>query len=186
MNSLSKPGFGAAEFRTTGKIWPAALLFTLMIAFFAWDHASELHAGVSLNHTLIELAILVVAFGSASYLWDQLQKSRRIEHRLADKLEIAEKQVSEWQHKEHELIQNVRQAIDRQFEAWNLNESEREIAWSLLKGLSMKDIAKSRDSTDRSIRQQAYVLYRKAGLAGRAELSAYFLGGLIHPEEPLS
>lgn len=164
--------------------WWALILFVSTIALFVWDHASDNHESAPLHHVVIELLMLLVAMACAAYLWSRLQQARQHERQLSKQLRLAEERVSRWQTEEHNLIQDLRKAIERQFAAWDFTDAEREIAWSLLRGMSMKDIASARDSTDRSIRQQAYVLYHKADLAGRAELSAFFLGGLIQSEHP--
>ncbi len=49
----------------------------------------------------------------------------------------------------------------------------------MLKGMSSKDIALARATSEATIRQQAQGVYRKSGLSGRAELSAYFLESLF-------
>jgi hypothetical protein len=51
----------------------------------------------------------------------------------------------------------------------------------LLKGLTHKEIAEARSTTETTIRQQALALYRKSGLRSRAELSAFFLEDLLRP-----
>jgi DNA-binding CsgD family transcriptional regulator len=45
----------------------------------------------------------------------------------------------------------------------------------------MKEIADARGTAERTARQQALAVYRKAGLGGRAELSAFFLEDLLLP-----
>ena len=69
-------------------------------------------------------------------------------------------------------------AIQRQFDDWGLTPAEAEIAGLMLKGLSLKDIAGLRRTSEATIRQQAQGVYRKSGLSNRAELSAYFLEDL--------
>ena len=51
----------------------------------------------------------------------------------------------------------------------------------MLKGLSFKEIAPVRGTSERTVRQQALAVYAKAGLAGRAELAAFFLEDLLVP-----
>ncbi|MEE4298884.1 MAG: LuxR C-terminal-related transcriptional regulator, partial [Pseudomonadales bacterium] len=70
-------------------------------------------------------------------------------------------------------------AIEAQFRGWGLSTAEAEIGMLLLKGLSLKEIAALRETSERTVREQARAVYRKAGLAGRAELSAYFLEDLL-------
>jgi DNA-binding CsgD family transcriptional regulator len=57
----------------------------------------------------------------------------------------------------------------------------RAAALLLLKGLSVKEIASVRATSERTIRAQSAALYSKAGLTGRAALSAFFLEDLLAP-----
>ena len=51
----------------------------------------------------------------------------------------------------------------------------------MLKGLSHKEIADIRATSETTIRQQALAVYRKSDLRSRAELSAFFLEDLLLP-----
>ncbi|MGH8595878.1 MAG: LuxR C-terminal-related transcriptional regulator, partial [Gammaproteobacteria bacterium] len=62
-------------------------------------------------------------------------------------------------------------------------EAEREVALLLLKGLSSKEIAAVRGVSERTVREQSRAIYSKAGLTGRAALSAFFLEDLLAPIE---
>ena len=53
----------------------------------------------------------------------------------------------------------------------------------MLKGLSHKEIARLRLTSETTVRQQAAAIYRKSGLASRAELAAFFLEDLLAPRE---
>jgi hypothetical protein len=55
------------------------------------------------------------------------------------------------------------------------------VAMLLLKGLGHKEAASVLDRSERTVRQHAVSVYRKSGLAGRAELSAFFLEDLLLP-----
>ncbi len=44
-----------------------------------------------------------------------------------------------------------------------------------MKGLSMKEIAAIRNTSESTVRQQATSIYRKANVHGRQEFIAYFL-----------
>ena len=72
-------------------------------------------------------------------------------------------------------------AIDHQFERWELSPAEREVALLLLKGLRIEGDRGGARTSERTVRQQALAVYRKAGLAGRAELAAFFLEDLLRP-----
>ena len=83
-----------------------------------------------------------------------------------------------WRELSRTHIEGLSAAIARQFDAWNLSAAEAEIAGLMLKGMSLREIAAARRTSDTTIRQQAASIYRKSGLSGRAELSAYFLDSL--------
>jgi putative tricarboxylic transport membrane protein len=73
--------------------------------------------------------------------------------------------------------------IEREFDRWELTSAERSVAHLTLKGLRLKDIARARNTSDRTVRQQAQAIYRKAGLDGRTDLSAYFLESVLGAAE---
>ena len=70
-------------------------------------------------------------------------------------------------------------AIADQFRAWGLTPAEADVARLLLLGLSHKEIAAARDTSERTARDQGQAVYKKAGVAGRAELAAFFLEDLL-------
>lgn len=73
--------------------------------------------------------------------------------------------------------------IKDEFQKWDLTAAEREIAMLLLKGLRLKEIADARGTSERTVRQQAQTVYKKAGLAGRFELAAYFIEDVMQSME---
>lgn len=66
-------------------------------------------------------------------------------------------------------------AVKDAFEQWKLTPAEREIVELMLQGLRYKQIAGHRGTSERTVRQQAQVILKKAGLDGRADLAAHFL-----------
>ena len=72
--------------------------------------------------------------------------------------------------------------MDRQFQDWGLTGAEREVGLLILKGLSHKEIAALRATTEATVRQQAQSIYRKAELPGKTAFSAYFLEDLLTPD----
>ena len=71
--------------------------------------------------------------------------------------------------------------MQRQFEAWQLTESEQDVVILMLKGLSFREVAELRETREKTVRQQASTIYRKAGVGGRNELAAWFLEDLLVP-----
>ena len=90
---------------------------------------------------------------------------------------------AEWRSRAQATLLSLSDAIEDQFATWELTTAERDVAGLILKGMSLKDIALARDTSEATIRQQAQSVYRKAGLTGRAELSAYFLEDLFNVRE---
>lgn len=89
------------------------------------------------------------------------------------------KDAESWQQKTADIMHGFSKLISRQLNDWCLTDAEKNIAILLLKGLSIKEIAVIRGTSDITVRQQATALYNKAGLNGRAELSAFFLEDLL-------
>jgi len=72
-------------------------------------------------------------------------------------------------------------AINEEFDAWRLSLAERDVAWFLLKGLPMKEIARLRGASETTVRKQARAIYSKAGLEGRSDLAAHILDRCLVP-----
>jgi len=96
----------------------------------------------------------------------------------------AREEGESWRRHSKLLLEGLSNAIQLQFDEWALTPAEVDIVRLMLKGLSTKEIASLRATTDATIRQQALGIYRKSGLANRAELSAFFLEDLL--EDPKS
>src|SRR5690349_24570886 len=105
---------------------------------------------------------------------------------LVRDLDAARIQGRQWRDETRALLRGLGEAIDRQFVTWKLTDAEREIGLLILKGLSLKEIASVRVTSERTIRAQAQSIYAKAGLSGRAALSAFFLEDLLAPIERAS
>lgn len=153
----------------------AIVLFGLVIMLAGWDIWGDFGDGVSTWHLVFEGTILVVAISGVVLMWQQLDRTRSD---LVEALVEAES----WKKESAELIQGLAVAIERQFERWSLSAAEAEIGLFLLKGLSLKEIAVFRDTSERTVREQARALYRKSGLSGRPALSAFFLEDLLLPQ----
>ena len=96
-------------------------------------------------------------------------------------LSKAVESASVWKQKAELLRVGISEGIQAQLEAWGLSTAEQEVSFLLIKGLSLNEIADVRSTTEKTVRQQASSIYRKSGLAGRAQLSAYFLEDLLGP-----
>ena len=102
---------------------------------------------------------------------------------LIRSLDAARIEGRQWRDETRALLKGLGEAIDRQFLTWKLTEAERDVGLLILKGLSLKEIAAMRVTSERTVRAQARSIYAKAGLSGRAALSAFFLEDLLLPAQ---
>lgn len=91
-----------------------------------------------------------------------------------------------WKMETESLRGELLRSIDHQLEVWGLSQAEKEVALHILKGLSLKEIAKQRFTQEKTARVQATAIYSKSGLSGRHELMAFFLDSLFTPMKTLS
>ncbi len=132
---------------------------------------------------LAEPVLIVLAVAGVVHLLGRMQRQHLEQLSLMRDLEVARAEGAQWRADMRELLKGLGSAIDSQFDRWQLTAAEREIALLMLKGLSHKEIALARDTSERTIRQQAQAIYGKANLSGRAALSAFFLEDLLLPRE---
>ena len=167
--------------------WTPFVLLIIAV-LMALDMVEDAQGADAFSHLLREAAVLLLSVGAASALLVRTRRSeaesRRIRqraHRLTGDLLCARADTARWRTEAELALAGLGAAIDAQFDRWELTPAEREVGLLLLKGLSLKEIADLRASSERTVRQQASVVYHKAGLAGRAELSAFFLEDLLLP-----
>jgi DNA-binding CsgD family transcriptional regulator len=100
---------------------------------------------------------------------------------LRRQLEDARTEIAYERDRAREFLNGLGDEIDKQFETWGLTAAEREVALLILKGLRHKEIATARNTSEGTVRQQALMVYKKAGLDGRTDLAAFFLEDLLPP-----
>jgi len=135
---------------------------------------------------LVDIVPIVLTSVGVVLLFRETQRQRDEHVRVIRDLEVARVQGQRWRSEARTLLQGLGEAIDAQFSRWNLTAAEREVALLLLKGLSHQEIAAVRTTSERTVREQARAVYSKAGLSGRATLSAFFLEDLLAPIEGVS
>ena len=114
----------------------------------------------------------------------EAREMRRERYRLLDDLDVARRDGACWREASRAHVQGLSRAIASQFAAWGLTEAEADVAGLILKGLSHKEIATLRLGSEATVRQHATAVYRKSGLPGRAQLTAFFLEDLLMPVDP--
>lgn len=153
----------------------------LIAALVAFDVGTDLVQGASAWHVALEIAAGIAAVAGAAYLLrDTLRLRRRLATQARD-LSAYRQQAAAWQAQARLHVEGLARSIDRQLDQWQLSVAEKEVAFLLLKGLSLKDIAALRGTAEKTVRAQSAAVYAKSGLAGRTELSAFFLEDLLLP-----
>lgn len=157
------------------------VIFALIATLMAMDVVIAYRHGEPLALQSIDLVIFATALAGFSFLWWQMAVARRLSERLDVELAQARAEARRWSAEARGALEGLGSAIDRQFERWGLSPAEREVALLQLKGLRHKTIAELRQTSERTVRQQALAVYRKSGLNGRTDLAAFFLEDLLLP-----
>lgn len=183
---------GAHDFTSERSLLTLTLVvFALMACLAAVDLVSDLQEGTTILHVTVEATILLVGFLGAALVARRLMIVTRLARAasaearaLAGELAKSAVEAERWRSEARDLMRGLSQAIDEQFDRWQLSPAEKEVGLLLLKGLSHREIAEARSVTEATARQQARAVYKKAGLSGRHDLAAFFLEDLMLPPEP--
>jgi DNA-binding CsgD family transcriptional regulator len=162
----------------------AVALFAAIAILMAIDLLEDSATGVDTAHLLLEGAVMVLAGAGVGALWRGLRTAQALAAKLDTDLEAARIEAVRDREEARQALQGLGQAIDSQFERWELTPAEREVGLLMLKGLSHREVADVRSTSEATVRQQALVIYRKSGLRNRSELSAFFLEDLLLPRTP--
>jgi len=169
---------------TRTRIWATVAAIAGILLFLGLEIMEEPEATpLDLFKELLETAPIVLTMVGVVLLFRVTQRQRDEHLQVIRDLEIARVQGQRWRSESRTLLNGLGDAIAAQFTRWNLTEAEREVALLLLKGLSSKEVAAVRAASERTVREQARSVYAKAGVTGRAGLSAFFLEDLLAPIE---
>lgn len=132
-------------------------------------------------HVIYEVALIVGALATTVLLWLRWIRAERSLSTTRRALQERQAERDAWRTSAERALLGFSAAIDDQLSRWGLTAAEREVALLMLKGKSHKAIAYETGRSERTVRQHAVTVYQKSGLAGRAELAAFFLEGLVVP-----
>lgn len=150
-----------------------------IIFFVSYDVWSDYQSGSSLSHMAVETITVILASVGTVLILTQNSALRSEVKLTQNALAELKQQAMQWKTENQSLIKGLSEAIDKQMQEWSFTPSEKEVALLLLKGLSFKEISGLRDTTEKTVRHHAQKIYEKSNLAGRAELSAFFLEDLL-------
>ena len=139
------------------------------------DVIYDYREGATLAHLAIEVVLVATSFILITILsigiWRESRSNRQLKAELASVSKSPLRQSPSVVAARHDLAK----VLQSQFEEWRLTQTEKEVAMLLLKGLSFKEIAAVRSTLEKTVRQQASSIYKKAGVSGRHEFSAWFI-----------
>ena len=155
-----------------------AILGVVAVASGA-DLVADLSHGADTGHVIKEAGVVLISM--IAIAWLLLGLRRQKQEILSLQRELDEVQNTRAQACEHggEARRKLGHVIAQQFSEWELTESEKEVGWLLLKGLSLKEIAILRQTQEKTVRQQASAIYRKSGISGRHAFSAWFIEDIL-------
>ncbi len=156
----------------------ASLLIIIFVSFVLLsgiDIALDLSEGTDFTHVAQEGVILTLSLLALAWLLLDLRRHaleiRKLRHELSSQKQTLPRPEPYMTDARNRLSH----VIARQFDDWQLTASEKEVGWLLLKGLSLKEIAALRDTREKTVRQQASSVYKKADLPGRHAFAAWFI-----------
>lgn len=160
-----------------------AFVLAIIAVMVAFDLFTDSKEGVVFWHVVVEGSIAAVAlFGVFYVLRGSVELKHRLEKEMTDFTHF-KKEAELWKTESRKYLDGLSKAIDQQLSKWKLTAAEKEVAFLLLKGMSLKEIADIRNTAEKTARVQSMAIYSKSGLAGRSELSAFFLEDLLVPPE---
>ena len=166
------------------RLLPLIALLSVVTVLTLTDFYIDYRDGEDAFHLLVEGLVIATSIFGIAYLTYELFKHKKELARLGEQLRDTKKDLSESRAHLRKAGQQYTQAIQQQFATWALTPSERDVATLLLKGLSFEEIAGVRQTKEKTVRQQATAIYRKAGLNGRHEFAAWFFEDFMQTDAP--
>jgi DNA-binding CsgD family transcriptional regulator len=157
------------------------IMFFLLLVVIASgaDLMADMSQGADTGHVLQEAAVMVVALLGFCWMLVSLIRSHDEVKQLYTELNSIKDLPKPSSQQVIDGRRQLAEMIVIQFEEWKLSKSEQEIGYLLLKGFSLKEISTLRGTAEKTIRQQASSVYKKAGVAGRHVFSAWFIEDLL-------
>lgn len=154
------------------------ILSLLLTSLIVVDIVTNSNENDFIGAVILEFSILGTALSTSLYL---LLSFKKTYSSLNNELKRANKDMVFWKTKSKDLIEGLAISINEQLNTWELTTTEKEIALLLIKGFTTKEIANLRGGAEKTVRVHASSIYKKSKLAGRNELTSYFLEDLLSP-----
>ena len=166
-------------YSTLSKETVLVLIFAVVVIASGADLVADLSHGADTEHIIKEVVVVSLCSLAIAWLLWGLHQQRLEIRSLRQALETANNPQTPPKQYVLEARQKLGTVVARQFSEWMLTGSEIEVGWLLLKGLSLKEIATVRSTQEKTVRQQASSIYKKAGVSGRHSFSAWFIEDIL-------
>lgn len=160
---------GSAATGKTTALWALLGLQTICALFFVVDIGADLLGSADvlggvlhLGMELMAVITLVVSIVVASWAIRRvLIRERRMEAHL------------------RAATGAFLDLLDEYFESWSLTPAEQDVALFAIKGFSIAEIARLRQTKEGTVKAQCNAIYGKAGVSGRPQLLSLFIEELL-------
>lgn len=158
-------------------------IIVLVFILFGVDFISDINSELSWEHLALDFTLLGLLLFAVVRV---IILSMHVREKLQDEHSVTLKSIGVAHDEILRRKLGLSAEVDRQFDLWRFTGAEKDVAWLLVKGLSSKEIASIRGSSEKTVRQQSLAIYSKAKVSGRAELAAFFLEDWLAGDEKLS
>lgn len=156
------------------------LLLLVFPAYQAWDLYQLFTSGPAF-HVLTEAAATAAFLVILYLVIRDRRRAAREYNKLKASADASARAAAERDQASQQSTRDFLKSMQAQFDAWKLTPAEKDVALLLVKGLSLDEIARVRESGAKTVRQHAANVYAKAKLDGRHQLAAYFFEDLLMP-----
>lgn len=170
----------ASLFEDRTRLVAIGLIAFAMLLTLEWVTEGEDIALADFLIDAVALALLVATSVAAALAAMNVKEQHNDRLALEHDLERAKADGSQWRKRAEDQLDQFRHAIGEQFDEWEVTDAERDVGHLILRGLSHKEIARLRSTSEATVRQQAQSLYRKAKLPNKGAFAAYFLDDVLY------
>ncbi|MFL4470326.1 helix-turn-helix transcriptional regulator [Tateyamaria armeniaca] len=150
-------------------LWSLFALQAICCAYFVSDVLIDLfvpnHTSALAESDLVEAIITLALFLGLAFTGSELRQMLRRQDQITDQLKVASGAFAD--------------LLEVRFGQWQLTEAERAVAILAIKGYSVAEMARLRETAQGTIKAQCAALYRKADVSGRLQLLSLFLDDLM-------
>jgi DNA-binding CsgD family transcriptional regulator len=158
--------------------------FALLLTVDVLTEGEPIPLGEFLANAL-ETALIVASATGVALLTGSFRSEREEKETLTRDLRLARAEGETWRGQAQTYLSGLGEAIEAQFEGWELTSAEREVALLMLKGFAAREIAGLRGTTEATVRHQSRAVYQKSGMPSRSTFCAYFLEDLLPSRAPV-